>query len=109
MTSGCFSHVDATSFRVMRQRLRASGLAASDPRVFVLMPAFVVAVTAAEVLGRLRGHHDPVPAEPDSAAPLQGSAMDYPDDEWQRKGAPLSDKTARKESGGFRQRLGGTP
>jgi hypothetical protein len=24
--------------------------------------------------------------------------MDYPDDEWQRKGAPLSDKTARKES-----------
>jgi hypothetical protein len=27
--------------------------------------------------------------------------MDYPDDEWQRKGAPLSDKTACEESGGF--------
>ena len=63
-----FSHVDATSFRVMRQRLRASGPAASDPRVFVLTPAFVVAVIAAEVLGRLRGHHDPIPAQPDSAA-----------------------------------------
>jgi hypothetical protein len=25
--------------------------------------------------------------------------MDYPDDEWQRKGATLSDKTARQEFG----------
>jgi hypothetical protein len=63
-----YSHVDATSFRVMRQRLRASGPAAPDPSAFVLMPAFVVAVIAAEVLGRLRWHHDPVPAQLDSAA-----------------------------------------
>src|SRR5206468_7098088 len=31
--------------------------------------------------------------------PPRGSAMAYPDDEWQRKGATLSDKTARQEFG----------
>ncbi len=46
----------------------ASGQAAPDPSAFILMPAFVVAVIAAELLGRLRGHHDPVPAQPDSTA-----------------------------------------
>src|SRR5712692_3289110 len=36
---------------------------------------------------------------PDSAQPPRGSAMDYPNEEWQRKGATLSDKTAREEFG----------
>src|SRR5258708_1603822 len=31
--------------------------------------------------------------------PPRGSAMDYPNQEWQRKGATLSDKTARQEFG----------
>src|SRR5258707_529489 len=31
--------------------------------------------------------------------PPPGSAMDYPNQEWQRKGATLSDKTARQEFG----------
>jgi hypothetical protein len=31
--------------------------------------------------------------------PPRGSAMAYPNDEWQRKGATLSDKTARQEFG----------
>src|ERR1019366_7880343 len=31
--------------------------------------------------------------------PPRGSDMNYPDDEWQRKGATLSDKTARQEFG----------
>src|SRR5258707_3062473 len=31
--------------------------------------------------------------------PPPGSAMAYPNDEWQRKGATLSDKTARQEFG----------
>jgi len=34
------------------------------------------------------------------AGRYEESAMDYPDDEWQRKGAPQSDKTACEESGG---------
>ena len=38
-------------------------------------------------------------ARPDSAQPPRGLAMDYPNDEWQRKGATLSDKTAREEFG----------
>jgi hypothetical protein len=31
--------------------------------------------------------------------PPRGSATDYPNEEWQRKGATLSDKTARQEFG----------
>jgi hypothetical protein len=36
----------------VRQRLRASGPADPDPSAFVLVPALVAAVIAAEVLGR---------------------------------------------------------
>jgi protein-S-isoprenylcysteine O-methyltransferase Ste14 len=39
----------------VRQRLRASGPAAPDPSAFVLMPALVAVVIAAEVLGRRGG------------------------------------------------------
>ena len=31
--------------------------------------------------------------------PPRGPAMAYPNDEWQRKGATLNDKTARQEFG----------
>jgi len=38
-------------------------------------------------------------ARPDSAATTTRISQAYPNDEWQRKGATLSDKTARQEFG----------